>query len=135
MILATAEGCGTMEIMRRAGVSKPVLSWLTEQGIEPHVPMLERKHFESQRFLDRMAEKVRQKRAAGERLSLTRETRELLHGSGILAAFCEQRLQLASKFLVRIRLEKPGRAFMQAPLMQGRLPGISGREQHFELGV
>ena len=44
IILATAEGCGTMEIMRRAGVSKPVLSWLTEQGIEPHVPVLERKH-------------------------------------------------------------------------------------------
>src|SRR3712207_6318626 len=37
VILATADGCGTMEIMRRSGLSKPaVWHWQGSKNLRPH---------------------------------------------------------------------------------------------------
>lgn len=47
----------------------------------------------------------------------------------------KQSLQLAGEFLMRIRLEKPGRVFMHAPLMQDCLPRVSGGEEDFQLRI
>ena len=64
------------------------------------------------------------------RWSFRRRAAPMLNAPGV-----EQGLQLAGKFLVRIRFEKPGNLLLQPSVVQNRLAGIAGGEQHLDLRV